>query len=132
MAMLAYSPSYERWIVQKPQRPTPTKSAVKTIYQLRQPDYVDKFNAMVKKWRLETAVLSSIEEKVNHKAFQEILKMGRVAVPLIVEELRRKPDFLFLALASLAPESDVVSFRGSPSETVSAWLRWAERNRVSY
>ena len=132
--MDAFALSDEHWIaMQHPiPRPTPTSSPMRAVYRPAPPDYVEKFARHVADWRNDVAVLSTLDEKLAHPDFQAIVRIGRSAIPLVIRELKHRPDFLFLALVKLAPEADVVHFRGSPSETVKAWLRWAERNRVSY
>ncbi|MER8661887.1 hypothetical protein NKH34_12175 [Mesorhizobium sp. M1148] len=98
----------------------------------RVPDYVQQFYFHLEQWRDETAFSSLLDDKLQNAHFREIVNLGRAVVPLIFDELRSNQDFLFVALETLVPESDVISFKGSPSDTVEAWLRWAERSRGSY
>jgi hypothetical protein len=58
-----------------------------------------QFHKLAKTWKEETAYLSSVTTMANHPAYQEIIKMGWPVVPLILQELQRKPDHWFWALA---------------------------------
>ncbi|RVD54544.1 hypothetical protein EN783_30405 [Mesorhizobium sp. M2D.F.Ca.ET.140.01.1.1] len=75
-------------------------------------------------------MLSTLDRILIHPDFQAITAMGRKVLGLIIRDLRDNKDFLYMALPVIAPESDVVNFEGSHSETIDAWLRWAERNGI--
>lgn len=128
----SYEPTQPRRIKRSLMAPTIASPAVGVYVAQKTPDYVSKFYLHLAQWRDETAFLSTLDDKLQNAHFQAILGLGRAILPLIIDELQRHPDFLFLALNSLAPESDVIAFKGSPSETIEAWLRWAERTRVAY
>ena len=57
-----------------------------------------KFQLHLKAWESKTMFLSSVAAIVNDNDFQSIVKMGKVAVPFIKEELERKPSVLVWAL----------------------------------
>lgn len=115
---------------------TPTK------YQ-RRPSYFDatpgkysgnsedgstRFNALVKRWRLETAYVSSIDQIVNNPSFKDIVAMGTCAVPLVVAEIERQPDLLVAALSLITHEDPVApDDRGNVYAMVVAWLDWFHR-----
>lgn len=88
-------------------------------------DYVDQFNELVRRWRLATAVTSSVTEMVEDANFQQIIEIGKKAVPLIVREIRNSKDFLFMALSFILPHERVIpdSAKGKPLEMIDAWLR---------
>lgn len=112
-------------------RPQPSVPPNAT-YATHQTDYVDRFYRLVLRWRTETVYLSQIRDMVEHPAFKEIVDMGDVVVPLIIKELYRQPDFLFLALNILRPGEARVppAAAGKIDENVDAWLSWAERNGI--
>jgi hypothetical protein len=64
-------------------------------------DGVIRFQRLVKQWKKETAHLSNIGKKALHPAYQEIIGMGEVAVPLLLAEMRREPDDWFWALHAI-------------------------------
>src|SRR5438128_1170213 len=57
-------------------------------------DHFGEFYRCLARWRADTAHLSLVKDKINHPDFQRIVAMGDPAVPLIIEEIRYKPDFL--------------------------------------
>lgn len=57
-----------------------------------------------------------------HPAYQQIIGMGREAVPLILRDLQRRPDHWCWALAHITGEDPV------PAEVAEAWLDWGRQN----
>jgi len=49
-----------------------------------------RFQRLASKWRDETSHLSSYTDRVLHPAYQEIIGMGDVAVPLLLQDLREQ------------------------------------------
>jgi len=90
-----------------------------------------RFNRLVSEWRDQTINLSSIQEMIAHSAYQEIISMGKDVVPLILEEMRRKPEFLFYALRKLTGENPVKKAdRGNVSAMTQSWLDWGVEKRL--
>ena len=64
-------------------------------------------------------------EMAMHPAYQEIIGMGELAVPLILAELERDPDHWFWALKAITGADPVPEHcRGHLEEMAQAWLRW--------
>jgi hypothetical protein len=69
--------------------------------------------------------LSSVRQKKQHPAYRQIIQLGEQAVPLILEDLKRKPSHLFWALteitgaspAGLADAKDLL-------DVVNSWIEW--------
>jgi hypothetical protein len=86
-----------------------------------------RFRALAQQWKEATRLLSSITDMATHPAYQQIIGMGRTALPWIFEELRRDPDQWFWALKSITGEDPVaVEDRGNLPRMAQAWLRWAK------
>lgn len=93
-------------------------------------DY-SKFRRLLKKWRNETYYYSTVDTKIKHPAFQEIISMGEQAVPWIIEELQMHRDFLFIALHLILEEDPTAHCsKGKPIELIEAWLLWAEQEKI--
>jgi hypothetical protein len=91
---------------------------------------IDTFYDSVRVWRRETYALSSVAAKMQHRDFQRIVALGEKAVPLIIRELRTRPDFLFLALHAITRENPVpAAAAGKAREAIDAWLIWADRTQ---
>ncbi len=86
-----------------------------------------KFQELKAIWNADTAILSSITEIAMHPAYQQIIGMGRSAVPLILEEMNEKPGHWFWALKSITGEDPVLpEQRGRIKEMTKEWLSWGK------
>lgn len=87
-----------------------------------------EFKRLADEWREETGKLSNMRRRVQHASYRAIVRMGPEAIPLLLEELRDRPDWWFLALeeisgrlpVSFGPTHDFSSGR-------SAWLAWGRQ-----
>jgi hypothetical protein len=85
-----------------------------------------RFSRLVSEWRGGTRYSSSTTEIAMHPAYQQIIGMGRAALPLIMKELRTKPDHWFWALKAITGVDPVSSEdRGNIKRMAHAWLDWA-------
>ncbi|MEO8455262.1 MAG: hypothetical protein ABI454_08880 [Sphingomicrobium sp.] len=101
-------------------------------YPQHRHDYVDVFFKSLTAWRSETAHLSFAEDKIASPHFQKIVSLGEHVVPLIVNELRHEPSFLFLALEEITGEDHVApNSYGKPKEMVNDWLQWYQNVGVN-
>ena len=85
----------------------------------------EKFNRLVDRWRKETVFQSSAHQMATHPSYQEIIGIGRDAIPFLLQELERNPDHWFWALRSITgidpvPQED----RGHVRAMTDAWLEW--------
>jgi hypothetical protein len=88
-----------------------------------------RFNKLAKKWKRETINISSIQQIVLHPAYQEIIAIGGKVVPLILKQLKRKPDFWFWALRVLTRANPITKeMRGNVIAMRKAWLDWGSEH----
>jgi hypothetical protein len=88
-------------------------------------DDESRFHKLAQQWKKDTAHLSNIGKKALHPAYQEIIGMGKAAVPLLLAELRREPDDWFWALHAITGSQPVpLENRGNLKELTDAWLKW--------
>lgn len=93
----------------------------------QQANPIIKFLELKNQWKEETAMLSSITEISMNPAYQQIIGMGQIAIPLILSELKKKPDHWFWALKSITGEDPVLQEqRGRLKEMAGAWLKWGK------
>jgi hypothetical protein len=93
-------------------------------------DYIDRFHKLLRRWRADTAYVSSATEMFNHPAFAQIVRMGKQVVPLIIAELRMQPDWLVGALVRITGENPVPEAdRGDVYAMANAWVEWHNRRR---
>jgi hypothetical protein len=84
-----------------------------------------RFAALALKWKNETGHLSNITKKCTHPSYQQIIGMGREAVPLILQDLKDSKADWFWALTAITganpiPEESV----GNINQMTEAWLQW--------
>jgi hypothetical protein len=84
------------------------------------------FNELAKIWRDETWHSSSLRRRVSHPAYLKIIGIGTPAIPWILEELRKEPDYWFAALEAITRE-DPAPYTDGASRLRDAWLAWGER-----
>jgi len=81
------------------------------------------FDALVEAWRHETAALASVHQQAIHPAYQRIIGLGPAAVPLLLRELRDRPEHWFWALNAITGEDPAVATTRF-EDAVHAWLDW--------
>jgi hypothetical protein len=88
-----------------------------------------RFYSLAKTWQEETRYLSSVHDMVLHPAYQQIIGMGREALPFLFQELKRQPDHWFWALQAITGEDPVPpEEKGNLEAMARRWLRWGAAN----
>ena len=88
-----------------------------------------EFAALARIWRKERGVVSSAREMATHPAYLRIIGMGERAVPLILEDLRKKPDHWFVALHAITGANPVPEeARGRLNEMANVWVLWGNEH----
>jgi hypothetical protein len=85
---------------------------------------------LLRRWRAETAPLSSSTRITAHPAYQEIIALGAPALPFLFHDLQQTQDgHLSKALRALTGAQPVPpEDRGQIRKVAEAWLRWAREN----
>jgi hypothetical protein len=84
-----------------------------------------EFDALVKQWKEDTEFESTIAQMTRHPAYRKIIGLGEAAVPLLLAELKRRPDFWFAALRELTNADPVPKeAAGKVKQMAKAWLEW--------
>jgi len=87
-----------------------------------------RFRDLAMSWRKECTYLSSVREMVLHPAYQQIIGMGKSALPFIFRELETHPDHWFWALWAITGEDPVPpEDKGKIQVMTHHWLCWARR-----
>lgn len=92
----------------------------------------DKFLLLSGIWKFERPNMSSlVKDRINHPAYQEIVKMGMVVVPFILKDLDERLDDWFDALERITGENPVPKESyGKLSEMRTLWQLWGEKRRL--
>lgn len=83
------------------------------------------FEEQLKVWEKETAVLSSITAKIMHPAYLRIIGMGIGVLPLVFEQMKKKPGHWFVALSAITGENPVDSNADFATAT-EQWIDWGQ------
>lgn len=89
----------------------------------------ERFNKLARQWKAETAHLSSTTALAMHNAYQQIVGMGRAALPMLLEEMRDRPHHWTWALRAITGVDPVPKqSRGKLNEMAAAWVAWGRAN----
>src|SRR5437773_2154916 len=103
--------------------PLRTEESLATEAELNGTATRRRFQELVRQWKEATMFLSSITDMATHPAYQQIIGMGKEALPFLVEELRREPDHWFWALQAITGINPVPpADRGDVANMTKAWL----------
>ena len=81
-----------------------------------------EFRRLADQWIAETGHLSDLGKAFDHPAYLAIIGLGMDAVPLLLDELQKRPTYWFKALREITGEdaaTPAMSFR----QKVEAWLK---------
>jgi hypothetical protein len=99
---------------------------------LRQVALRGYFREALRKWREGTQLSSLLEDKRAHPAYRRIVDMGEDVIPLILEEIKARPDLIFMALHDITGEDPITpEHRGRVREMIQDWLRWESERRMA-
>jgi hypothetical protein len=86
-----------------------------------------EFNVLADRWEQETTILSSPKAKSFHPCYQEIIKMGKRAVPMILRRMADRGGHWFWALSELTGENPIpATAKGDIAAMREAWLKWGK------
>jgi hypothetical protein len=88
-------------------------------------DLHDQFGRLAAEWKKQSILMSNSAQMALLKPYQQIIGMGPVAVPFILEALQREPDHWFWALESITGENPVPpEANGVTPRMADAWVDW--------
>ena len=86
-----------------------------------------RFYALSSQWKEETRFVSLISQMTMNSSYQQIISMGSLAIPLILEELKKKPAYWFWALKTISGFDPVPpQFKGHIEKMSIFWLEWGK------
>lgn len=103
----------------------PAVSMASGKYLKSSEDQFDVFQRLLRKWRADTFNVSSLHESFEHEAFKQIVSMGEDAIPLIIDEIKIRPDAIVAALAIITGADPVNDEdRGNFNLMAVSWIEW--------
>lgn len=92
-------------------------------------DVEQRFRQLVETWKKETVHISSSTDLAMHSAYQQIIGLGPVAIPLLLGEMKRKPGHWSWALRAITGENPVKEEnRGKLALIAQDWIEWGKAN----
>lgn len=89
------------------------------------------FELLVQKWKNETKFYSFSKDIHHSEYYQEIIKIGKSALPYIFSELEKEPAHWFYALKKITNENPVKpKNKGNIQQMTNDWLQWAKTKKI--
>jgi hypothetical protein len=89
----------------------------------------ERFSLLADQWRNETRFVSSSTELVLNSAYQQIIGMGRSALPLVLRRLNSQGGHWFWALKHISGEDPLApEDAGNYEKNREAWLTWGREH----
>jgi hypothetical protein len=111
----------EQQLSTTPLKPVPTLPPAETLEQ--------GFRRLAATWRAETAHLSSCSDMFAHPSYQEIIGLGKAAVPLLLQDLANETEHWSHALQVITGTNPVPpADRGNLDKMAIAWLTWGREH----
>lgn len=86
-----------------------------------------RFERLYREWKNDTKFMSSASDKAMHPAYQQVIGMGKEALPLIFNKLKKSPDHWFWALQSITGVNPIpLDKRGNVPEMAKIWVSWGQ------
>jgi len=84
------------------------------------------FQEHVEMWKADTEHYSSVTKMILHPSYRRIMGMGPAVLPILLRELRERPDHWLVALNAITG-IDPAPEKSTFDEAVGAWLQWGVR-----
>ncbi len=89
----------------------------------------ERFLELAVQWENETVLLSSSDQATKHPAYREIVDMGQLAIPLILERMQSHNGHWIQALYDTTGADPVdVSDYGNIDAMEASWYEWGKAN----
>ena len=89
---------------------------------------LELFERLKTEWKSKTKCMSNSAQMATVWSYQQIIGMGRPALPLILKELERETDHWFWALGAISGENPVPAEQaGQVENTAKAWIQWGRQ-----
>lgn len=92
-------------------------------------DVEAEFRRLAEWWNRETAALSDIDQACRHSAYRAIIALGPAVIPILLNELRQKPDWWFDALEELTGANPLtIEDGGKVRQMAAKWIQWGREH----
>jgi hypothetical protein len=95
-------------------------------------DIQQHFTQLVAEWKLTRGHSSKLKDLVTHPAYQQIIGIGKAAVPLLLNEMKEQPDHWDWALRAITGANPVPRESwGRLRQIAAAWVEWGIKEGYS-
>lgn len=92
-------------------------------------DVEAEFRRLAEWWNRETGVLSNLNKMFAHPAYRQIVALGPPVIPVLLREMRDKPDWWVGALHELTGANPVPKeHAGRLRDMAADWVAWGRQN----
>ncbi len=93
----------------------------------------ETFERLADEWERDRPRGVDIARMTEHPAYQQIIAMGKPAVPWLLQRLATKPDHWFVALSTITGAKPVPpESRGRVKKMTQAWLDWGSQQGYEF
>lgn len=90
----------------------------------------EKFQRLSKQWIAETQSSSSLDEVTTHRAYRQIINMGKSVVSFILKDLETEPKPWFVALRKITGADPIPpQSAGNLRKMTAVWLEWGRLHK---
>ena len=108
------------------------KQLVRYIFVAQNFDSAVQFDEFADKWRKEIGGESSLTNITSNINYLRIISLGKSVVPLIIEQLKLKPEPWFVALRAITGELNVgKEHPGNFRKIAQCWIEWFNKSEYS-
>jgi hypothetical protein len=92
-----------------------------------------EFRRLTEEWKASHGPRSTLKSMTEHPAYRAIIGLGEPAVPFLLEELARDPDWWFGALRAITGANPVrPEDRGNLEKMADAWIQWGRSHGYGF
>jgi hypothetical protein len=92
-------------------------------------DVEAEFRRLAEWWNQETKYLSDLNKMFAHPAYRQIVALGPPVIPILLRELRDKPDWWVGALRELTGAHPIPQeHAGRLKDMAADWVAWGRQN----
>ena len=129
--LYASGAGYEVATVDRRVRELEDELAESLVITYREAVLADTVKMLANMWRAETKFESSLTRVTGHPAYRAIVDLGAEVVPILLDQLRQRPEPWFAALREITGEDPVQpTQRGDMRLMADAWVRWGRERRL--
>jgi hypothetical protein len=92
-----------------------------------------EFRRLTEEWKASRGPRSTLKSMREHPAYRAIVGLGESAVPLLLEELARDPDWWFSALKAITGANPIrPEDQGNLEKMAAAWIEWGRAHGYGF